>query len=146
MHEIRDLWIRPERRSPLEARDELSLVTGEGIVGDHTRGGRRHVTIVFENDWAAAIRDLGRPVDPVARRANLLVSGGRGEGFLEKKVRLGEALIEIRGIVAPCARMDEAADGLRAALEPDARGGIWGVVIEGGTIRRGDELFEVPPA
>ena len=82
----------------------------------------------------------------MARRANVLVSGGRGERFLEKTIRLGETRIEVRGIVDPCARMDEAAEGLRKALEPEGRGGVWGVVVEGGTIRKGDALTGPDPA
>jgi MOSC domain-containing protein YiiM len=68
------------------------------------------------------------------------VSGGRAEAYLGRRVRLGDAVLEIRGIVAPCGRMDEAAAGLQEALRPGARGGIWGRVVEGGTVRPGDPL------
>lgn len=140
MHDVKKVWIREEKRGPVLGRDALELITGEGVVGDHKRGAKRHVTIVFEDDWAAAVAELGRPVDPSARRANVLVSGGGGRELVGRRVRLGGAELEIRGIVEPCHRMDEAADGLQAALRPDGRAGIWGVVLSGGSVAPGDSL------
>jgi MOSC domain-containing protein YiiM len=40
--------------------------------------------------------------------------------------------------------MDEARKGLRRALEPDMRAGVWGRVLTGGTIRLGDRVLVVP--
>ena len=48
--------------------------------------------------------------------------------------------VEIQGVVAPCARMDEASQGFQAALDPPARAGIWGQVVSGGAVRLGDVL------
>lgn len=140
MHTVKRLWVREEKRGPVIPRKKIELVAGEGVVGDHKFRGRRHVTIVFEDDWAAACADLGRAVDPSARRANVLVTGGSGNQYLGKKLRLGEAEIEIRGTVDPCDRMDEAADGLQAALRPGDRAGIWGVVLQGAQVRVGAAL------
>lgn len=140
MRDVKRLWIREERRGPTLPRESLELVAGEGVVGDHAHGTKRHVTILFEDDWAAAGADLGRPVDPSARRANVLVSGGGGRELVGRRVRLGGAELELRGIVEPCGRMDEAAHGLRAALKPDGRGGVWGVVLVGGSVSHGDAL------
>lgn len=143
MHEIANLWIRPVKRAVPVPQPSLTLVASEGVEGDHKLGGRRHVTIVFADDWAGAVEDLGIEVDPLARRANVLVSGGSGARYVGRRMRLGDTEIEIKGIVDPCARMDEAAEGLQEALKPDGRGGIWGVVLTGGTIRPGDRLEAV---
>ena len=116
------------------------LETGQGVVGDHAHGRMRHVTIVFEDDWRAAIDEHGRAVDPSARRANVLVSGGDGKRFVGQTVRLGGAVVEVKGIVAPCPVMDAASDGLQAALRPDGRAGVWGRIVEGGDLRPGDGL------
>jgi len=144
MHEVLRLWNRPEEGGPVVERESLDLVAGEGIDGDHARGRRRHVTILFGDDWADAIADLGREVDPSARRANVLVSGGSGAGWVGRTMRMGPAEIEIEGVVAPCAIMDRAADGLRRALSPSGRGGIWGRVVSGGRVRVGDALEPSP--
>lgn len=139
-HRILRLFVRPARRETPEERDALTLVAGRGVEGDHGAGGRRPITILFAGDWSAALTDLGDEVDPIARRANVLVSGAGAGSFVGRTIRLGEAEIEVKGVVAPCARMDEARDGLRAALEPDSRGGVWGEILRGGVITPGDSL------
>jgi MOSC domain-containing protein YiiM len=139
-HRVLALWIRPREGAPLEPRDALEIETGRGIVGDHSFSRLRHVTIVFEDDWDEAAAALGRPVDPIGRRANVLVSGGGGIRFVGTRIRLGPALAEIKGITRPCPVMERAASGLQAALEPNGRGGVWGRILEGGMLRLGDVL------
>jgi len=91
------LGAAPEK-APLEPRPALEIEAGSGIAGDHSFGRLRHVTIVFEDDWNAAAAAIGRAVDPIGRRANVLVSGGNGSRFVGTTVRLGPAVIEIKGI------------------------------------------------
>lgn len=146
MHEIRRLWVRPVKGGPMVEQPSLAVATGAGIVGDHEFGADRHVTILFEDDFAAAVRDLGKPVDPSARRANVLVSGGGAREWLGRRVRLGDAVLDIAGLVLPCRTMDRAEAGLMRALAPDGRAGIWGRVLSGATIRRGDRLLPHPAA
>lgn len=141
-HRVLRLWVRPRTDAPLEERDHLAIETGKGVVGDHAHGRLRHVTIVFEDDFAAAARVLGRPVDPSARRANVLVSGGDGRRFVGRTIRLGGVTLEVKGLVAPCDAMDRAAQGLKDALAPDGRAGIWGRVVEGAVLRPGDVLAD----
>lgn len=149
MHRILRLWVRPAQDAPLVEAAELRLVAGRGVEGDHAFGRMRHVTIVFEDDWRAATAELGRDVDPSGRRANVLVSGGGGQRFVGATIRLGDAVVEVKGIVAPCPVMDRAADGLQEALKPSGRAGIWGRIVEGALVRARDELtgpLADPPA
>jgi MOSC domain-containing protein YiiM len=134
------LWLRPVEGGALVERPRLTLESGRGVAGDHSYGRLRHLTLVFEDDWRAATAELAREVDPVGRRANVLLSGGGGARYVGARVRLGEAVLEIKGITRPCPVMDRAAPGLKQALEPDGRGGIWGRVVDGGAVRPGDEL------
>ena len=139
-HRVLRMWIRPATRAPPQERDELELVEGEGIVGDHTRGTRRHVTLLFEDDWRAAEAELGSQVDPAGRRANVYLSGGGALALVGSRLRLGAAELEIHGETHPCHVMELAAPGLRAALEPEGRAGVWGQIMRGGTVHVGDEL------
>jgi len=120
----------------------LETVAGAGVVGDHTLGRMRHLTIVFEDDWRAAAADLGRDdVDPVGRRANVLVSGtGDGGALVGSTIRVGAVVVEVKGVTAPCPVMDRAAQGMQETLKSDARGGVWGRIVAGGAIRVGDAL------
>lgn len=139
-HVVRQLWIRAREGGPMEPRERLELVADQGIRDDHTFGRMRHVTIVFEDDWKAATDQLGRDVDPAGRRANVLISGGGGGALIGSTIRLGPALVRIKGETVPCPVMDQAAEGLREALAPDTRAGVWGRVVEGGELAIGDGL------
>jgi MOSC domain-containing protein YiiM len=139
-HRVVRLWLRREPGGPMEPADALHAVAGCGIEGDHTFRRLRHVTLVFEDDWNAAAATLGREVDPAGRRANVLVSGAGGKELVGRSVRLGEVTIDVRGITSPCPVMDRAAPGMKDALAPDGRAGVWGRIRTGGTIRPGDEL------
>ena len=145
MHTIERLWTRPRERNAMEEQASLELIEGKGVVGDHAFGRMRHVTLIFADDWAAACHELGVDVDPSARRANVLLSGGNGGELIGKTVRIGEAVVRVRAETAPCPVMDRAAQGLQDALKPDQRGGVWGRVEVGAVIRPGDTLEIVDP-
>ena len=82
---------------------------------------------------------------PAARRANLLVSGLDLEGSRGRVLCVGASRIRVHGETRPCYRMDEAAAGLQAALEPEWRGGVYGEVVVSGDIEVGDAVaWEAP--
>lgn len=141
-HRVLRTFVRERTEGPLHERPEIELVEGSGVRGDHAFGRMRHVTIVFEDDWRRACDALGVAVDPSARRANVLVSGGNGARFVGRTIRLGGAAVEVKGITAPCPVMEQGAKGLEAALKPEGRSGVWGRIVGGGTtvLRHGDTL------
>jgi MOSC domain-containing protein YiiM len=53
---------------------------------------------------------------------------------------VGGVKILIHGETRPCEQMDEALPGLRAALGPDWRGGVFGEVLDDGEIAVGDPV------
>jgi MOSC domain-containing protein YiiM len=140
LHHILKLWYRPVPGGPMVESDRLDLETGKGIVGDHTFGRMRHVTLVFADDWNAASAELAREVDPAGRRANVLLSGGDGQRFVGRTIRLETIRLAIKGLTAPCPVMDKAAPGMMVALRRSGRAGVWGRVLSGGTLVRGDAL------
>jgi len=139
-HRVLRTWLRRASGAVPEEQEALTLIPGEGVEGDHDRGGKRHVTLVLEDDWNAAAAELGRVVDPVGRRANVLLSGGGAGALIGRTVRLGDATLEIRGETKPCPIMNDAAPGLEDALRPEVRAGVWGVVVTGGRVAPGDDL------
>lgn len=124
----------------MERLDEARLVEGEGLAGNADTGGRRQVTVIAREAWRQVEEELGREVDPAARRANLLVAGLELAGSEGRLLAVGPCRIRVRGETTPCGRMDEAAEGLQEALEPGWRGGVYGEVVAGGALRIGDPV------
>lgn len=127
----------PAHRARLEA--------GAGLVGNADQGGRRQVTIIDQDAWDQAERELGATVDPSLRRANLLVTGvslGESRG---RVLRIGGCRIRLLGETRPCHLMDQAHPGLQAALSPAWRGGAFGEVLDDGEIAIGEvAVWEKP--
>ena len=140
MSAVAAIWIKRFKRGPMDRVERAELVPGRGVRGSANQGGKRQVTILSEEAWGDAVRELGVDVDPSARRANVLVRGVDLEKSRGRLLRIGGCVIRIYGEVTPCERMDEAQPGLRKALKPHWRGGVFGEILEGGTIAVGDPV------
>lgn len=133
-------------KGPMEVIDTATVTLEGGVEGD-VRGrikpggrGRRQVTLIERADWDAALAEIGRDIAWQERRVNLLVEDFDLPQIPGTRLRIGTALLQITMECDPCHRMDAIADGLQAALTPDWRGGVCTRVIEGGTIRIGDNI------
>ena len=133
------IWLKRARRGPMDA-VARATVDERGLRGNANRGGRRAVTLIERETFERVRGALGPAVEPVLRRANLLVSGVALAGSRGRVQPVGAARMRIGGETRPFARMDEALPGLRAALEPGWGGGAYAVVLEGGEIALGDPV------
>jgi MOSC domain-containing protein YiiM len=124
----------------MDLQAEATLVPDQGMVGSVGRSRRRQVTILSQEAWEAATAALGQAVDPSMRRANILISGLDLHDTRGRVLRVGACRLVIGGELTPCERMDEAAPGLQATLEPVWRGGVFVQVQEGGVVRVGDAV------
>ena len=131
------IFLRPSARTPVREVERITAVPGAGLTGDHAGGGNRQVTLLDEAGWAAACFDLGQELNPGSRRANLLVRGIDLQSSIGRAIRIGPCLIRVIGETRPCRLMDDVAQGLQNALDPDRRGGVYGRVLEGGEIAIG---------
>jgi MOSC domain-containing protein YiiM len=135
-------------KGPMETVDHVTVTGAEGVHGDF-RGGlasskpghRRQVSLIEAECVTAAMTEAGALVDWSECRRNLLVQGLRLPREEGTRVQVGTSLIiEITCECDPCERMEALHPGLRAALEPDWRGGFLGRVIADGEIAVGDEI------
>lgn len=133
-------------RAPMELVDHVEVTVEGGIHGDF-RGAmrgkpyKRQVTLIERGDWAAVMAEVGHTIGWEERRANLLVDGFDLPQTAGVRVRIGsEVVLEITRECDPCERMEALAEGLRAAMTPDWRGGACAMVISGGRIAVGDEI------
>ncbi|TDI31679.1 MAG: sulfurase [Acidobacteria bacterium] len=134
------IWIKPARGVPMDPVPQARLLTNHGLHGNANIGGKRQVTLLEREVWERIMKDMDADLDPIARRANLLVSGFPLQGTRNRILRVGACRIRIRGETRPCGQMDAALPGLRHALDSNWHGGAYGVVLDDGTITLGDEL------
>lgn len=134
------IWSKRVRRGPMDPLDEAELRADHGLVGNANVRGKRQVTMISAEAWGHVCRELGEDVDPRLRRANLMVSGIDLEGSRGRVLRVGECRIALRGETRPCRLMDDQHPGLQRALDPHWRGGVYGQVVTGGTLRVGDPV------
>lgn len=143
---VEALWTKRAHRGPMDPVDEMTLVEGKGIDEDANFGrSKRQVTVIEKEVFDRIVADLP-DVEPSMRRANVMVSGIRLQNTRGHVLSLGDVKIRLWGETRPCERMDAQVDGLTAALDPEWAGGAFGVVLNDGQIRVGDEVSIEGPA
>ena len=140
MGKLEAIWLKRVRRGPMDVVTTAELTAARGLTGNANLGGRRQVTLIELEVWQELMRTLGADLPTSTRRANLVVSGVPLRDTRGRELRIGEAVLRIRGETKPCEQMEEALPGLRALMYPDWRGGAFAEVATGGTIRVGDAV------
>ena len=134
------LALRPVKSQSVIVQDTLELSPQAGVIGDHGTSRHRQVSLLDEDSWNAACIEVDEALNWTTRRSNVLVSGLDLQILVGSQIRLGSALVEVMGEVVPCHVMDAAKEGLKHALKPDWRGGVYGRVIESGQVHVGDNI------
>ncbi|MCA9104197.1 MAG: MOSC domain-containing protein [Pirellulaceae bacterium] len=142
-------WIglRPARRAPVTSVNSVAISTESGLEGDHyhgTRGKARQVTLIQAEHLAAVGSMLGRDaIDPALVRRNIVVRGINLLALKGRTIRLGEVVLQVTGICAPCSLMEELlGPGGYNAMR--GHGGITARVVTDGLLKVGDEVAVVP--
>jgi len=136
--EVVAIWLKRFKRGPMDPVLFAEAVAGRGLAGNANQGGKRQITIIDESRWSEAQRELGVDVHPSTRRANVMLRGIDLENTRGRTLRIGAVTVRIYNETRPCEQMEEAQPGLRAALSPRWRAGVYGEIVEGGVFRVGD--------
>ncbi|KUJ78388.1 MOSC domain-containing protein [Ruegeria profundi] len=136
------IGVRPDRRAPMTAVEELTL-TANGLDGDRGRAGKRAVTLIQQEHLSAIGSYLGQgSVAPDILRRNLVVSGINLSALKGREVRVGDAVLRFTVICAPCSRMEEAL-GKGAYSAVRGHGGWCAEVVQPGRVKLGDVVQPV---
>ena len=134
--------IKKAKRAPMILKEEATITTKEGDEGDYRgKPGNRQVTVVSQESWDNACKDLNQSLPWIARRANLLVDSIILEKSTGSFLKIGKLVLEITGETEPCHLMDEFIQGLKGVLKPDWRGGVTCRVINSGYIKIDDTVI-----
>jgi len=147
MGKLSGIAIRTGKRRPMQELSEAPVTEERGVADDFRgRPGQRQVTLLSGEAWRQACSEVGSDLPWTVRRANFLVQDldlPRAAGAI---IEVGSVRLEVTMETDPCSRMDEQCDGLRAALQPDWRGGVCCRVIAGGRVALGDPVRILEPA
>jgi MOSC domain-containing protein YiiM len=127
-------------RLPMRSVESADLEAEKGIVGDRYHGTKhRHVTVQSAAALAEATAVLGAEVSAQLTRRNLTVDEGVVPREPGARITVGPVLLEVVRVAAPCKLLDDTIGrGAQEALR--RRGGSVCRVLEGGTIRVGDDV------
>ena len=136
------IGIRPDKRGPVKELESVDISIETSLEGDHysKSGGKRQVTLIQREHINAVGQILDSSVDPSLLRRNIVVSGINLLALHDVKFKIGEDVtLEGTGYCHPCSRMEEnLGPGGYNAMR--GHGGITAKVVQGGSIKVGDEI------
>jgi MOSC domain-containing protein YiiM len=128
-------------RKPLVPVERVSALLERGLEGDrHLKPNGRRTVLLMEQE---ALDHCG--LTPGAVREQVTVRGLELMKLASgSRLKIGTALLEVAGPCAPCQRMDELKQGLRAEIE--GRRGRFVRVVAAGSFAVGDAITVEPRA
>jgi MOSC domain-containing protein YiiM len=144
---LTDIYVAAAAGAAMRRVAEVRAIAGAGLEGDRYASGSGHwrhtdaceVTLVDAADLERAQRKSGIGFAAGEHRRNLVVSGIPLDAYRNRRVRIGEVLLEFHRLRPPCGHLDRLlARGAGKALGKGA--GIGLRVIEGGVLRVGDRV------
>ncbi|MBI5863202.1 MAG: MOSC domain-containing protein [Planctomycetes bacterium] len=141
---VKAIAIKTAVGGPMRLVSDAAAERDGGLVGGVRHRPERGITLLATRAWQRATADLGVELPWDTRRANILVETDALGHLIGKTIQCGEVVVEVLGETRPCGQMDDAHQGLCAALKPDCRAGVHGRVLAGGSIAVGDMVTIVP--
>lgn len=143
---IKAIALRSPATGPMRLVESATATVDEGITGDVKVSPSRGITFLATGQWATVCRQLGVEIPWHTRRANVLVDATSLAQLIGCTIQFGEVLVAIKAETRPCELMDTFQSGLRDALSPECRAGVYGRVIRGGRFAVGDAITIAPDA
>ncbi len=139
---VEHIFLRPARRAlPLPV--DTAEINETGLVGDHSSGGLRAVTLIQSEHLPVIAALMGQTdLAPDNLRRNIVVSGLNLLAFRKSTLRIGQAILRVTGPCPPCSRMEEVlGHGGYSAMR--GHGGVYAEVVHAGTITTGAAVIPI---
>ena len=135
MARVQNLFRAPRKRFPMEELPEVLAIGDRGLEGcAHARPGSKRQILLVDRETLEAM-DL----QPGIIRENITTDGLNVNSLpVGQVLRVGQARLEVTAVCTPCDQMEAIRPGLRKELW--GRRGMLCRVLEGGVIRRGDNI------
>lgn len=130
--------MRTRPKGPMQEVPEATGSENGGLTGDVNSRPDRGITLLASEQWAEATRELEKALPWHTRRANVLVEAAGLAELIGRTISLGDVRVRINAETRPCSLMDRLEPGLKAALTPDCRAGVYGRILNDGQLRVGD--------
>lgn len=140
MGKLEKIYLKRGKLGPMDEALQAEIQSGKGIVGNLEQNIFRQITIMEKEVWEALMNDFQVDLSLKTRRANLIISGLNLENSKKKILVIGNCEIGIFGETKPCARMDQAEQGLQKAMI-QWKGGAFGKALTDGNINIGDKVY-----
>lgn len=146
--EVVAIHVAGTHSTPVEAREEVSVVARRGIRGDRhfrwaddarTPGAGEDLTLIEAEAVDAVGREFDIELGPGEHRRNVTTRGIALNDLVGKRFRVGDALCQGVMLCEPCRHLERLTeDGLIEALVH--RGGLRADVLDSGTVGVGDPI------
>ena len=147
---VEAIHVARQRARPMVAVGSVEALAGRGLAGDryerregtYSKGriqAGRQLTLIAAEALHAMAAESGLPLSAAESRRNVLTRGITLEGLVGKRFRIGAVLCFGEARCPPCGHLERLTrPGVVDALGD--RGGLRADILEGGTIRVGDEV------
>ncbi len=132
--------VRTAVDGPMQEIERAVATVDGGVDGDLDCAPDRGITFISSQQWQDVVRELGVELPWHTRRANVLVDSPDLSGWIGKNIRVGGVEVAVKAETKPCGLMDQLHAGLREALAPECRGGVYGRVTQAGSFGIGDTI------
>jgi MOSC domain-containing protein YiiM len=150
---VESIHVAPTGGVPMQARDEVQLVAGRGIVGDRYSEGAgefspeeqepdHELTLIEAEEVERFNREAAVDLEPGQLRRNVVTRGVRLNDLVGVEFSLGETRLRGMRLCEPCRYLAE-------NVHPQVvqglvhRAGLRAAILRGGTLRVGDVLEAV---
>ncbi len=132
--------VRTAVDGPMREIERAAVAVDGGVDGDVDCTPDRGITFISSRQWRRVVRELGAELPWHTRRANVLVDAPELGGWIGQTIRVGGVEVAVKAETKPCGLMDQLHRGLKHALAPECRGGVYGRVTQAGSFGVGDKI------